>query len=491
MAANGRFEHRAILGAPPLLIGLARAAADAATVYFAFRIAYWLRYSIELGGKVSEESQQPLAYFNGVILLFIVLIVIVFQIRGIYRLPRWTTWLDEASAIATGVTIAIAMVLMYAFLQRFQPSRLIFLYAYLLTILLLIVGRGLLRVARERLWLRGIGVDRVLVVGAGQAGQRLLQWLLGQPQLGYQVVGFVDDQPPPPNWGIATQRRVEHPLHLGGSNEIGDIVRRHRVDEVIIALPPTAHAQMIAIMDQCRQQDIEFKYVPDLFELAMDRVHIHDVAGLPLIGIKPARIAGWNFVVKRAMDIAVSLTVLVGLSPLIALIAIAIKLDTPGPILFRQQRVGRNSRLFTCYKFRSMVVGAEKFQHDRIAARGEDPRHPKDPDDPRRTRVGALLRKTSADELPQFINILLGEMSLVGPRPPVPDEVALYDEWHRERLQVTPGLTGLWQVNGRSEIGFEEMVRLDLYYAEHWSPWLDLKIVLRTVPAILTSRGAY
>ena len=138
-----------------------------------------------------------------------------------------------------------------------------------------------------------------------------------------------------------------------------------------------------------------------------------------------------------------------------------------------------------------MVVDAEEQQRQLVEALNGDPRHPKEPNDPRRTRVGTFLRRTSLDELPQFVNILLGEMSIVGPRPPVPAEVALYDDWHLERLRVTPGLTGLWQVNGRSDVGFDEMVRLDLYYAEHWSPWLDLKIIMRTVPAILTSRGAY
>lgn len=491
MAANGRVEHRAIIGAPPWLAGLARAAADAAIVYVAFRLAYWLRYSMEVGGDVSAASQQPLSFFRNVILLLMALVVIVLHIRGVYRMPRWTTLLDEASAIATGVTISIAIVLMYAFLQRFYPSRLIFLYAYVLVIALLVCSRGVARVVRERLWLRGIGVDRVLVVGAGQAGQRLLQWLLGQPQLGYQVVGFVDDQPPPANWGIATQRRVERPPHLGASGDIGEIVRRQRVDEVIIALPPTAHAQMVEIMNQCRAHDIEFKLVPDLFELTMDRVHIHEVAGLPLIGLRQARIAGWNLVVKRCIDIALATLVLVLAAPLIALIAVAIKLDSPGPMLFRQTRVGRGGRLFTCFKFRSMVADAEAQQRALIEALQADPRHPKDPNDPRRTRVGKVLRATSLDELPQFVNILLGEMSVVGPRPPVPAEVALYDEWHRERLQITPGLTGLWQVNGRSDVGFDEMVQLDLYYAEHWSPWLDLKIILRTIPAIVMSRGAY
>jgi lipopolysaccharide/colanic/teichoic acid biosynthesis glycosyltransferase len=174
------------------------------------------------------------------------------------------------------------------------------------------------------------------------------------------------------------------------------------------------------------------------------------------------------------------------------MIAILIRRDSAGPILFRQARVGIHGRVFTCYKFRCMIDGADGQREELLQQAGNsDPRLFKLPDDPRLTRIGKKLRRWSLDEIPQLLNVLKGEMSIVGPRPPLPEEVAVYDEWHRQRLFVTPGLTGLWQINGRSNLTFDEMVRLDLYYAEHWSPWLDFKIVLRTIPAILTQRGAY
>lgn len=173
------------------------------------------------------------------------------------------------------------------------------------------------------------------------------------------------------------------------------------------------------------------------------------------------------------------------------LIALAIKLDSPGPVLFRQTRIGKGGKPFTLYKFRSMVDGADRQQEALRRATGRSALLFKLRDDPRVTRVGRFLRRTSLDELPQFFNVLKGEMSVVGPRPPVPEEVAEYQDWHLQRLLVTPGLTGLWQVNGRSDLTFDEMVRLDLYYVENWSPWLDLKVILRTVPVVLTGRGAY
>jgi exopolysaccharide biosynthesis polyprenyl glycosylphosphotransferase len=484
-------QHRGIDGVPDWVAVVSRMMSDALIVVVGFGIAYWLRYTVEIGGPVRPEAQQPLSYFRNIIILLAILTILVFQVRGLYRMPRWATLLDEALMLAGGVLISTAIVVLYAFFQQFSPSRAMFIIAPAVIITLLVTKRIIVRIARERFWLRGIGVDRVIVVGAGQAGQRLMQWLLGQPQLGYQVVGFVDDGPTEIDLAIATQRKVIRPLHLGTSADIGAIVARERIDEVIIALPPTAHEQMVWIMEQCRECDVDFKLVPDLFELAMDQVHIHEVAGLPLIGLKTAKISGWNFFVKRAMDVVISSIVLVGLSWLFLLFALLIKLDSDGPVFFRQERVGRNGRRFMCYKFRTMVRDAETQKAQLQNMYGDHPFFFKDKDDPRRTRLGKFLRRSSLDELPQFFNVFLGEMSFVGPRPGVPSEVAKYEDWHRDRLLVTPGLTGLWQVSGRSNLTFDEMVRLDLYYAEHWSPWLDVKVILRTLPAVLTGRGAY
>jgi exopolysaccharide biosynthesis polyprenyl glycosylphosphotransferase len=491
VATNGRVQHRGLDGVPRWVAIASAMATDGLLVVAGFFIAYWMRYGLELGGPVAESARQSLSYFSTIILLMTVFTIITLQVRGLYRMPRWTTLLDEAMVLVGGVVISTALVVLYAFFLQFSPSRLVFLFAPVVITALLILKRLVVRMIRERFWLKGIGVDRVIVVGAGQAGQRLMQWLLGQPQLGYQVVGFIDDGPADTDLAIATQHSVVRPMRLGTSTEISEIVQRERIDEVIIALPPTAHEQMVWIMNQCRECDVEFKLVPDLFELAMDQVHIHEVAGLPMIGLKSAEISGWNFVVKRAMDLVISGAVLVVFGWLFLLISLLIKLDSEGPVFFKQERVGRNGRRFMCYKFRTMVQDAEMRKAELQNMYGDHPFFFKDKNDPRRTRVGKFLRRSSLDELPQFFNVLLGEMSVVGPRPGVPSEVARYDDWHRDRLLVTPGLTGLWQVSGRSNLSFDEMVRLDLYYAEHWSPWLDIKIVLRTLPAVITGRGAY
>jgi len=221
---------------PRWLTQTLRAGTDAALVLLAFALAYWLRYRLELGGDVLPGFSQPFDFFLGKALLLVVISVIIFHLRGLYRLPRWTSFLDEAQTVVSGSTTAMAIVILYSFLQRFYPSRLIFIYAWLLMIALLLTKRLAVRFGRQLLWRRGIGVDRVLVVGAGRAGQRLLQYIYNQPQLGYRVAGLADDVPLDDDWGIATERRVERPEYLGRLADIGEIVDRHEIDEVMIAL---------------------------------------------------------------------------------------------------------------------------------------------------------------------------------------------------------------------------------------------------------------
>lgn len=473
------------------LARFAQVAVDGLLLALAFWLAYLLRYRIEFGGDVPAGFIQPFSAFVGRTVLFAAVTLLILAVRGLYRLPRWTSFLDETSLIFSGVTTGMALVILYSFLSRFSPSRLIFLYAWILAILLLATQRLIGRWIRAWLWAHERGVDRVVVIGSGPAARRIMQYLHNHPQLGYRVLGYIDLEPPSEPLALGTERGVVQPPFLGTLEQAVDLIRTAQVDEVIVALPPAHHDRILEIIEQCREFAVAFSLVPDLFELALDRVQISEVAGLPLIGIKESRLQGWNWWIKRMMDIVLASLVLVLGAPLMLLIALAIKLDSPGPILFRQVRVGKGGKLFTLYKFRSMVDGADKQQEALREALGRSPLLFKLPNDPRVTRVGRVLRRTSLDELPQFFNVLKGEMSIVGPRPPVPEEVAEYQDWHLQRLLVTPGLTGLWQVNGRSDLTFDEMVRLDLYYVENWSPWLDLKVMLRTVPVVLMGRGAY
>ncbi|MCA1552945.1 MAG: sugar transferase, partial [Chloroflexi bacterium] len=394
------------------------------------------------------------------------------------------SWLDRAVTIFNGTLIGIAaMVVAFFFYRPAFYSRLMFAYAGVFIVAILSLFRLLLGMVLARLRKRGIGVVKLLIVGASERGRALMRTIVARPELGYRVIGFLDDDP--------NRQPIGRFPALGDTARLPDVLYAERPDEVIVALPADRHAQVLAILDDCEKFNARVKIVPDLYEMSLNRVAMDDINGIPLIGVRDVSISGWNFAVKRVMDIVLSVLALVVLSPLLLLIALAIKVDSPGPILFRQTRIGRGGKPFTCYKFRSMREGAEA-EVERLAELNEatGPLF-KIRNDPRLTRMGRMFRRTSLDELPQVVNVLRGEMSLVGPRPPLPREVVQYEEWHKKRLEVAPGMSGLWQVSGRSLLTFDEMVMLDLFYIENWSLALDLKIMLRTVPSVLLADGAY
>jgi exopolysaccharide biosynthesis polyprenyl glycosylphosphotransferase len=465
---------------------------DAFTVALAFRLAYWVRYTAQLGGVVEWYNQQPLAIYRTYILLLVLAIVLAFGVRGLYRLPRGTSFLAEATIVWGAVTVANAAVLVVVFLRpEFVSSRLFVIYAWAAILSLLTLERGVRRLVRDQLWQRGIGVERAVVIGSGPAAQRVMSYLATHNDLGFQLVGFVDDLPVAEDWAIATSRSIIRPERLGESDALARIIADEGISEVVIALPPQAHDSILGVITTCRDADVGFQLVPDVFELSLGRVQINELNGVPLIGVRASRIRGWNLWVKRGVDILGSTAALIVAAIPMLIIALAIRVDTRGPIFIKQTRVGKNGKDFTCYKFRSMSANAEQLKDEVLSNGNGDIRLRKHKDDPRRTRVGRLIRPTSLDELPQLYNVLIGKMSLVGPRPQVRAEVDHYEPWHHQRLTVTPGITGLWQVSGRSDLTFEEMVRLDIYYAENWSLRLDLEILLRTPRAVFSMRGAY
>jgi exopolysaccharide biosynthesis polyprenyl glycosylphosphotransferase len=375
------------------------------------------------------------------------------------------------------------------------PSRLVFIYLWVCTIILFAVERFAYRRARIWLWRRGINIRHALVVGVGVAGQRIMKDIVERPELGYKLAGYVADSvdgPGSSSWRIPVRaRNGSGPQRLGNLKDVERIIGQQHLHEVIVALPATHHAQILQIIESCREYGLDFRLVPDLFEMRFNEVRIDALNGVPLIGVKDVALQGFNLYLKRVLDVMLALGGLIVAAIPMLIIALLVKAQSPGPVLFRQKRVGKGGHEFTCYKFRSMYKDAEQ--------RLEDLRHLNEADgpifkirnDPRLTPIGRVLRRTSLDELPQMFNILRGDMSWVGPRPPTPEEVEKYSEWHRKRLDVTPGLTGLWQVSGRSDLSFEEMVKLDLYYGENWSLTVDMMIILKTIPAVLRREGAY
>jgi exopolysaccharide biosynthesis polyprenyl glycosylphosphotransferase len=459
---------------------------DALLVGGAFLLSYSLRYEAQFLQPVDEANAAPFSPYSPYTAIFAVMMLFFNQNAGLYRERRGRSWWDEVFIIGNSATNAAVAVMALSFLLRpLVFSRLLIVQAAILVVVLLGLWRAVLRGVRSEMLKRGIGIERVLVVGAGSVGLSVLQIILARPDLGFKIVGFVDDDP---ERGATDLGRV---LAFGQVDNLPRLIDQYGVDLVIITLPWQVQRKILRIVRECERKHVKVRTVPDMFELSLSQVQVEMLGGIPLLGLNgDARFHTSDRLVKRALDVFLTALALLPASLITGLVALAIRLDTPGPIFFTQERIGLNGRPFKVYKFRSMVADAEKLHADLIRETGEDPRHPKLVNDPRITRVGRWIRRFSIDEVPQIWNILRGEMSWVGPRPATPQEVELYEPWHRQRLRVLPGLTGLWQVSGRSEVPFEEMCLLDIYYIENWSLSLDLQIVLRTVPHVLLAHGA-
>lgn len=457
---------------------------DILMINLAMVLAYLLRYRLQWFIDVIFDA--PFVDYLPFSVLYTVTIPVMLWLNRSYTDWRGRTWMDQVFRIANAVATAVVISLALAFVIRpLVYSRLLLLESGFFMILLVSVGRAFALMLQARLRRKGIGVHRVVIVGAGEVGRRVMRTIVARPDLGYEIVGYVDDNP---NKG---ERKIGRIKGLGSLDKLPAIIDAEAVDEVIITLPWNYHRRILAVMRECERRQVAGRLVPDLFQMSLSRVAVSDLGGLPLIEIQEIAFSKVALVVKRAVDLfGATMGLLVGW-PLFLIIAIAIKRDSPGPVLFKQERVGKDHRRFTIYKFRSMREGAE---HELEALKCDNECDEvifKIANDPRMTRVGRFLRRTSLDELPQLINVFRGEMSLVGPRPPIPAEVLEYQPWHLRRLSVLPGMTGLWQVSGRSGLSFDEMVLLDLYYIEHWTIWSDLSILLRTIPKVFLSEGAY
>jgi exopolysaccharide biosynthesis polyprenyl glycosylphosphotransferase len=320
---------------------------------------------------------------------------------------------------------------------------------------------------------------RALIVGAGPSGLLLQQKIESHPEFGLELVGFVDDEP-----------EADVPL-VGRTSDLTRLVENLEIDWVVLAASNTPYEETLELVRAVRRPDVHLSIVPNYFELFASNATIEDLEGIPVVSLPTMRFSRSVRALKRTVDIVASGLGLLVLSPLLVAVAIVIKLDSPGPVFFRQARQGRGGREFRIWKFRTMVSDAEDKRFDLAHLNDMESAGPlfKIKDDPRITRVGRFLRKSSIDELPQLFNVLRGEMSLVGPRPFVVHESQQITGWAGRRLETTPGITGLWQVLGRNDIPYEEMVKLDYIYVTNWSLWWDVKILCQTIPVVFGRRG--
>jgi exopolysaccharide biosynthesis polyprenyl glycosylphosphotransferase len=389
---------------------------------------------------------------------------------------------DELSSLTLGSLLAAVAVAGVLYLTYRDVSRFLFVMTCALAYLAMAAWRLGMRLAFRRNGLH-TQARRVVIMGAGAVGRRLEEQIRRDPGYGLRLVGFLDD-----DW----EKQAVHADILGSLDMARTLVSEREIDDVIIALPRSAHERLNEVAAMLHDLPVRVWVIPDYFSLTLHRASFEEIAGIPMLDLRAPALSEYQRMTKRAFDLALALLGLPFALLLMGLAALAIRLEGPGPVFYRARRLGENGRLFAMLKLRTMVPDAEKLQHlvELRAPDGKILNH-KRADDPRVTRVGRFLRRTSLDELPQLFNVIRGEMSLVGPRPEIPQLVEKYDPWQRKRFAVPQGMTGWWQVNGRSDKPMHLHTEEDLYYVQHYSIWLDLQILARTVWVVLRRKGAF
>ncbi|MFL6255715.1 MAG: sugar transferase [Pyrinomonadaceae bacterium] len=495
---------RAAARAPGWVVPAVKAAlvlADATLAVACFCVAYAMREGGGLlvgfslaRGFAWERHFEPYA----ALLWFVVLVRLVSNVYyDLYRLRGEFSYLDECVRVFRATAVGSLLIVAWTFLYRggfefraFSYARGVFVFDFLLALGAYTVLRLATRVAQSAVRRREVNLIPTLVVGRGAEAAVCVREMRARRELGYRVIGVVET-----GTGTLGEEFEGVPV-VADINNLTEAIRETGANEVIITDPTLSGDMLFEVMMRVGRRGVEFRVAPSLFNCLPRKTEVEQIGVLPVITLFREPLGQGARLLKRAFDVLAAAAALVVLSPLWVLMALLIKLDSKGPVLYRQERVGMDGRVFLFLKFRTMLTGADdrehrEYQRRYIEGRPEtnlgDSLRPvyKLHADPRVTRTGRWLRRTSLDELPQLLNVLRGDMSLVGPRPPIPYEVEAYALWHRKRLDMKPGMTGLWQVSGRNRLSFDEMVKLDLFYIENWSLWLDLKIMLRTLPVLL------
>jgi exopolysaccharide biosynthesis polyprenyl glycosylphosphotransferase len=463
-------------------------------------LGLWLRVGSGLGSWGRGEINPN--HWIAVVVIGLAWSVI-FSFEGLYRRTKILSGLGQLVSIVRGVTLGFLLLLGLSFVFKeyyryyFVETRAVVAFGWILSVATLSAVRiGLVRSALKRAMRVSAASRRAVVVGAIPFARRVIGTIMPSTN-GYEVMGFVETR----EGEISSDLGPE--LVLGKITSLDDVVSDYGIQEIFLPLAQLESRSAFDIISRCSRTGLPIRLVSDMFQVLMPEEPKEKVDGVPQIGLSEPALKGMGLVAKRAVDLAVSLSVVVVFAPVFLFISALVKVFSPGPVLFRQIRAGRDGRPFTFYKFRTMRHNTDDTLHReyatnfiggkelRLRDESSDKKIYKMPDDPRITSIGRILRKTSLDELPQIFNVLKSDMSIVGPRPPIAYELSIYKEWHKRRLRAKPGITGLWQVSGRSSVPFHDMVLLDLYYINRWSLLLDLEIMLKTVPVIVSGKGAY
>jgi Undecaprenyl-phosphate glucose phosphotransferase len=463
---------------------------DAGLGMAAFLLAYVIRF--ESGLIPLTKGHPPFGQYVNVLPFIGVLVPFAFHVQGLYRLRRGRSRVDDFFAVLVGSILAVVLgVIATLYFQAYyvpdelkdrgayEVSQIVWATFLVLNVLFAYASREIVREALERRWRAGIGLKRILIAGAGDLGRLVADKILEHRELGYQIVGFVDERA---GGDVLGHRGL--PL-LGTLDDVAEIAQREGIDHLYVALPAEAHARMLELLESIGRECIDVKVVPDLLQVLALRARLEDLDGIPIINVNDVPLQGFNSILKRTIDMALSAGALLVLALPFSLIALLIRLTSPGVIFYRQERMGLDGKPFIIYKFRSMYADAERETGPVWAVH----------DDPRCTPIGRLLRRTNIDELPQLWNVLRGDMSLVGPRPERPYFVQQFKQripQYMLRHKVRAGLTGWAQVNGwRGNTSIEKRIEYDLYYIENWSVALDMKIMWLTLVKGFFQRTAY
>ncbi len=440
---------------------------DYAMVVLAGLMVYYLRFSalVELRPVIFEI---PFPQYLKLILLVSLVWVLGFIISGLYSKAK-QRFSREIGKIFIGCSLATMFIILVIFFSReLFSSRFIILAGWLVSIIFVSLGRFFVHLVRLMVFRRGQWLEPILILGKDSFDENFIKSIKGNPGLGYHVLDHLST--------------VDEVLEKWGS-------RAKEISQVIQVDSNIPQKKILKLVDFYDEHQIIFKYIANLFGARASNVEIESLIGLPVVEIKRTALDGWGRIGKRIFDIIGSLIGVIICSPFFLIVPILIILDSPGPIFVSLARVGARGKIFKLYKFRSMIKGADKMKKDLLKFSERSGPLFKMRDDPRITRIGKFIRKTSIDELPQLINVLKGEMSLVGPRPHEPGEVSLYERHQKRLLTIKPGITGLAQISGRSNLPFEEEARLDIYYIENWSLLKDLEIILKTIPVVLSKKS--
>jgi len=454
---------------------------------FGFRLAYFIRFNLSV--PIFQTDVVPnLQYYQFVTFFIAIFWWVIFVFLGLYNKEQLLGGPQEYALVFRATSIAILLVIIFDFLQpMFLIARGWLILAWSLSFIFIGSGRFWLRRVVYYLRRYGLFVSRAIIVGANNEGILLANQLSNPQYSGLQIVGFVDKKFSPdtvPTRGL----RV-----LGNMSHLESIVENYRVREVILASSSiTSRDKLLEIFQTYGMSDrISVRMSSGLYEIMTTGLRVREFAFVPLVCVNKVRLTGFDNFLKMVLDYGIAILALIILSPLMLLIAIAVKLDSPGPIIYRRRVMGVNNKQFDAFKFRTMRIDGDEILAKSAELQDELNSKRKLKNDPRITRLGGFLRKLSLDELPQLFNVLRYEMSMVGPRMIHPDEMKEYNQWGMNLLTVRPGITGLWQVSGRSDLTYADRVRLDMQYIRNWSIWLDLQLLVQTIPAVLKSKGAY